>query len=69
MNLRLVTFLLLTAIGTLVPATNFAADRVVTVQVRVDSESPGYEGFRAMDGNPQTMWHTDFQFQGNPAPA
>ena len=43
--------------------TAFAADKAVTVQIRVDSESTGYEGYRAMDGNPETMWHTDFQFQ------
>jgi len=39
-----------------------AAPKSVTVKVRVDSEAPGYEGFRAMDGNPQSMWHTDFTF-------
>ncbi len=44
------------------------ADRVVTVKVEVDSESPGYEGFRAMDGNPETMWHTDFHFDETPPP-
>jgi hypothetical protein len=38
------------------------APKTVTVKVRVDSEAPGYEGFRAMDGNPQTMWHTDWMF-------
>ena len=38
------------------------ATKTVKVKVRVDSETPGYEGYRAMDGNPQTMWHTDFQF-------
>ena len=31
------------------------------VKVRVDSEAPGYEGFRAMDGDPQTMWHTRWE--------
>jgi hypothetical protein len=36
-----------------------AAEKVVTVQVQVDSEMPGYEGYRAMDGDPETMWHTD----------
>jgi len=45
-----------------------AADRVVTVKVEVDSESPGYEGYRAMDGNPETMWHTDFHFDETPPP-
>ena len=38
------------------------ADEVVTVKVHVDSHYQGYEGHRAMDGNPETMWHTDCQF-------
>ena len=28
--------------------------------VRTNSEAPGYEGRRAMDGNPDTLWHTEF---------
>jgi len=32
--------------------------KTVTVKVRVDNEAPGYEGVRAMDGNPATIWHT-----------
>ncbi len=66
MKLRRVPLWLLTVICGLVAVPNFAADKadkIVTVQVRVDSEASGYEGFRAMDGNPETMWHTDFQFQ------
>ncbi len=43
-----------------------AEARTVTVEVRVNSEAPGYEGYRAMDGDPATMWHTDWQFE-NPA--
>jgi len=39
--------------------------KVVYVQVRVDSEANGYEGVNALDGNPNTMWHTQFR-QGNP---
>ena len=31
---------------------------VVRAAVRTDSAAPGYEGFRALDGNPETMWHT-----------
>ncbi|MEE9603155.1 MAG: discoidin domain-containing protein, partial [Thermoguttaceae bacterium] len=38
----------------------FAETKTVTVKVSVDSEAPGYEGFRALDGNPETMWHTMF---------
>mgnify|MGYP000162136988 CR=1 FL=1 len=60
------TGLMLTTLG--LSAVTVAADRVVTVKVEVDSESPGYEGFRAMDGNPETMWHTDFQFDETPPP-
>jgi len=37
----------------------------VKVKVRVDSEAPGYEGYRALDGDPRTMWHTEF---GGPEP-
>jgi len=40
-----------------------AETKTVTVDVRVDSENPGYEGYRALDGNHGTMWHTDFQFR------
>ena len=41
--------------------------KTVTVTVRPNSEASGYEGYRAMDGNPKTMWHTDWQLD-NPAP-
>ena len=41
----------------------FGADKTVTVQIRVDSEAVGFEGYRAMDGDPKTMWHTDYEFQ------
>ena len=33
-------------------------DRVVNVKVRADSEHPGNEAFRAVDGNPGTFWHS-----------
>jgi len=33
-----------------------AENRVVNVTVRADSEHPGMEAFRAMDGNPGSMW-------------
>jgi sialate O-acetylesterase len=36
----------------------FAADRVVHVAVHADSEHPGMEAFKAMDGNPGTIWHS-----------
>ena len=38
----------------------FGKPKVVQVKVRTDSEAAGYEATRAMDGNPQTMWHTYF---------
>ncbi|MFW6162814.1 MAG: discoidin domain-containing protein, partial [Planctomycetota bacterium] len=38
-----------------------AKPKVVRVKVRVDSQAPGYEGARAMDGNRSTMWHTRWQ--------
>ena len=35
-----------------------AESKVVYVTVRVDSEAEGYEGARAMDGDPRSLWHT-----------
>ncbi|MFH1269097.1 MAG: discoidin domain-containing protein, partial [Planctomycetota bacterium] len=40
----------------------FSETKTVTVKVSVDSQAPGYEGFRAIDGDPNTMWHTEFGF-------
>jgi len=34
---------------------------VVTVKVTADSEAAGYEAVNALDGNPQSMWHTQFR--------
>jgi len=39
----------------------FAADRVVNVKVRADSEYPGNEAFRAMDGKPGSIWHNHWR--------
>ncbi|MFH1732076.1 MAG: discoidin domain-containing protein, partial [Planctomycetota bacterium] len=36
----------------------FAEERLVEVKVRADSEHPGNEAFRAMDGNPGSIWHS-----------
>ncbi|MHC4626289.1 MAG: discoidin domain-containing protein, partial [Planctomycetota bacterium] len=33
---------------------------MVRVRTSADSEAPGYESYKAMDGNPRTMWHTAF---------
>jgi len=38
-----------------------ARAKTVHVKVRVDSEARGYEGVNALDGNPNTMWHTEWQ--------
>lgn len=38
----------------------------VKVVAAADSEHGGYEAYRAMDGNPDTMWHTEFG-SANPA--
>ncbi len=46
--------------ATLLCSTTLAKPKVVKVKVTVDSEAPGYEAYRAMDGDPATMWHTLF---------
>jgi len=45
-----------------VVSTAFAQDRVVEVKIRADSEFPGLEAFRAMDGNRGTRWFTSFHW-------
>jgi len=35
-----------------------AEEQVVHVAVRADSEHPGLDAFKAMDGNPATIWHS-----------
>ena len=37
-----------------------AKPEAVSIVARVDSEHVGYEAYRAMDGDPETMWHTEF---------
>ena len=68
MNRRLIAALVLTLAGALAGAAPAAAPKIVAVKVRVDSEAPGYEGFRAMDGDPQSMWHTRWEFGETPHP-
>ncbi len=34
--------------------------RVIPIQLSADSANDGYEAWRAMDGNRETMWHTQF---------
>lgn len=33
---------------------------LVRVKTAADSEAPGYESYKAMDGDPRTIWHTPF---------
>jgi hypothetical protein len=68
MDKKLSVTALLTAACSLLAAPALAQSKRVMVEVRVDSENPGYEGFRAMDGDPATMWHTDFQFRETKPP-
>jgi len=60
---RSVVFAILTAITSLgASSATFAADRVVNVKVRADSEHPGMEAFRTMDGNPGSIWHSRWRY-------
>ena len=63
MNRRCLLGSSLTVACSLAMATSaFSETKTVTVKVSVDSQAPGYEGFRAIDGDPNTMWHTEFGF-------
>lgn len=53
LHLILITFMfMLTSI--------YGADKIVPVKIQSNSEAPGYEAWRAMDGDPQTLWHTEW---------
>jgi hypothetical protein len=41
-------------------STVIAKTRTVKIKSAADSERAGYESYRAMDGDPSTMWHTFF---------
>ncbi len=43
----------------------FCVSKTVTVDLAVDSQEMGFEAYRAMDGDPRTIWHT-FWGQGEP---
>ena len=60
------TIFVFTLIFTLMPLFKCDAADVKTVQVQLfaDSENANYEVYRAMDGDVNTMWHT--QFSGEP---
>jgi len=40
------------------PGSARTEERVVRVAIRADNEHPGLEAFKAMDGNPGTIWHS-----------
>jgi len=56
---RLIFLLALVAALFFVSAVS-AKDRIVKIKTGSDSEKAGYESYRAMDGDPSTMWHTLF---------
>jgi len=71
MKRTLAALSILTAIALLgLSSAAFAADRVVHVKARADNEeaSAGLEAFRAMDGNPDTAWHTNWRKGRKPHP-
>lgn len=49
-------------------ASVYADPDTVRVTLSADSENAGYEAWRAMDGNPETMWHTQFSSPARSAP-
>ncbi|MCS7237560.1 MAG: discoidin domain-containing protein [Thermoguttaceae bacterium] len=48
--------------------TEEAKPRVVMVDVWANSEVNSYEAYRALDGNPKTIWHTEFGAKNPPHP-
>jgi len=68
MNSKLVLTSIVVLACTLTAAPGFGKTKTVFVKVRADSEAPGYEAERAMDGNPATMWHTFFEGPAGPKP-
>jgi hypothetical protein len=55
-------FAILVLSFTLIPLANGEEVDIKTVSVQLfaNSENAGYEAYRAMDGNAETMWHTQF---------
>lgn len=41
-------------------ASPLAADKIVQVKIQATSEASGYEAYRAMDGDPRTLWHSEW---------
>lgn len=52
--------LLLVVLVMCTDALDAAKAAVVKVKVMTSSENPNFEGYRALDGNPGSMWHTQF---------
>ena len=44
----------------IVLVSSFAAEEIVPVKIQATSEASGYEAYRAMDGDPQTLWHSEW---------
>ncbi len=65
---RPASFAILVCLPLLVLTAGAATLKTVPVAVRTDSEHPGYEAYRAMDGDPETMWHTQFGAKEAPVP-
>lgn len=59
MRQLLVSMLAMTVLGLL--GQPVLAEKTVSVTVRTSSEYASYEGYRAMDGDPATMWHSDWR--------
>jgi hypothetical protein len=56
-------------LAALVAASASAAQpKPLAVKVRVDNQAPGYEGWKALDGNRATMWHTRWSDGETPHP-
>jgi len=69
MRKAIVVLSVLTAIALLgLSSVAFAQARVVRVKVTADSPQEGVEAFRAMDGDPKTIWHTCWRPNRTPQP-
>ncbi|MCP4451315.1 MAG: hypothetical protein GY809_07620, partial [Planctomycetes bacterium] len=58
MKRHLLCALLVTWVIMLAPS--FSADKIIPVKIQATSEAPGFEAYLAMDGNPQTLWHSEW---------
>lgn len=58
--------LVISGIGRAQP--NVPGKRIIYVNVIADSQEVGYEAVNALDGNPQTIWHSEFRKQNPHVP-